>query len=1255
MLERDLFIEALQMEDNAERSAFLDVACAGNEELRRRVERLLEEHQRPGDFVLDTSPQGAAETTLASPSVGPGMQLGPYKLVQQLGEGAMGVVFMAEQTEPVERCVAIKIVKAGLESRQVLARFDAERHALAVLDHPNIARVLDAGTTSTGRPYFVMELVKGEPITNYCDAHQLTPRERLELFIPVCEAVQHAHQKGIIHRDIKPSNVLIALYDGKPVPKVIDFGVAKATGRKLTEQTLFTEFGSVVGTLEYMSPEQASLNQLDIDTRSDIYSLGVLLYELLTGTTPLERKRLNRAAVMEMLRFIREVEPQRPSARLTTTEELPTIAANRGLEPRKLSAQVHGELDWIVMKCLEKERDRRYGTANGLALDIKRFLANEQVLACPPSRAYRLRKLIKRNRTAIALSLVLAASLMIGTVVSIWQAVRANHAEATAEDQRTLAEQHADEATQATVTAEAARKDSDVQRLRAEANLRKARQAIDEYFTLVSQSKLFDVPNLQPLRKDLLESALHYYQTLVHDRSDDPALLVDLAVAHLRLAQVYHELDRNDESTATFATGLDLVEQLRHKFPAATQEHHRLAGFWKGQRGSSPSTAIPNDPVAAERTLKKFIGIWEILAREHPTEVAFQNDLAAGYATLASLQASAAAATGSFGVALSAMTSTRKAIAIWERLNQADPDNREYRENLVTVLHEFSFHLGAAGSRKEARRLADRALELTERLVTEFPSVPHYRWYLALNLNARGHWLEDLGRPREAAQDYYREFQLAKGLATDFPSVAQYTIVLTKSARDFIVLAPRIDWPEGLKTVCQELTPIHERLKRFAAEPPSSPENRARLAEAFHELGDAFYDSGEPGLAESVLKRCIAQSRQIAVELPHDASSLSALAHGNRMLAIVVEGQPGRWADAESLFRDAATIYAQILAKGPRDVGLTTFLAMTYRDVGRVAALRGLAKESEDAYRNAVDLLSKALLNAPNVFDYRCELAYCHSSLATLLNNTGRKQDAVEAYHRAADLSDRLAADLPTDPASRDRIARAQYDLAESLKAAKQSAEAEKHYRQAATIWEKLGSDYPAEPIYRRQTFRTRACALGPLLEAEGRSRDAQDVYCRASEYVSHFSVSELANDEVWTCIDKCYGNLLSLLKKGERPNEATTPLREWCSLYRKIGDRLADNASSRCVLAQRYASIAKELVEGTYPPQECEQICREGLSVVEGLSTKYPNDAHLSQTLANLKFALDTSLKRQNRSAQAAAPKERQPVGANQTHRKRK
>jgi serine/threonine protein kinase/tetratricopeptide (TPR) repeat protein len=410
----------------ADRAVFLDRACAGNQALRAEVEQLLRAHDRSGD-LLDLSELQA--TVDDGKLLVPSTMIGPYKLLQQIGEGGMGTVYMAEQTHPVQRKVALKLVKPGMDSRQVIARFEAERQALALMDHPNIARVFDAGTADSGRPYFVMELVKGVALTKFCDEHHLTPKERLELFIPVCQAIQHAHQKGIIHRDMKPSNVLVALYDGKPVPKVIDFGVAKAIGPKLTEATLFTEFGKVVGTLEYMSPEQAEMNQLDIDTRSDIYSLGVMLYELLTGTTPLNPKRLKEAAFMEVLRLIREEEPPKPSSRLDTTEELPSIAANRSLEPKKLSSLVRGELDWIVMKALEKDRNRRYETANGLAADVLRYLADEPVQAGPESAGYRLRKFVRRHRSAVLATGIFLAVLLAGVAVSTWQAVRATKAQ----------------------------------------------------------------------------------------------------------------------------------------------------------------------------------------------------------------------------------------------------------------------------------------------------------------------------------------------------------------------------------------------------------------------------------------------------------------------------------------------------------------------------------------------------------------------------------------------------------------------------------------------------------------------------------------------------------------------------------------------------------------------------------------------------------------------------------------------------------
>jgi serine/threonine protein kinase len=426
MNEQTLFIEALEKHDPAERAAFLDQVCAGDPALRQRLERLLQRHQQADSFLETPTSAWASLTELIRER--PGTVIGPYKLLQQIGEGGMGTVFMAEQQEPVRRKVALKIIKPGMDSRQIIARFEAERQALALMDHPHIAKVLDGGTTDSGRPFFVMELVKGVPITRFCDEQQLSPKERLELFIPVCQAIQHAHQKGIIHRDIKPTNVLVTLYDDRPVPKVIDFGVAKATGPQLTEASLVTRVGLILGTPEYMSPEQAQLNQQDIDTRSDVYALGVLLYELLTGMTTLDRQKLPEGSLLEILRAIREEEPLRPSVRLSTSGDMASITATRRTDPAKLVRLLRGDLDWIVMKCLEKDRSRRYESAGALARDLERYLAGEPVLARPPSTSYRLGKFVQRHRAAVLAGVTVAAALVAGTVVAGWQAVVATQA-----------------------------------------------------------------------------------------------------------------------------------------------------------------------------------------------------------------------------------------------------------------------------------------------------------------------------------------------------------------------------------------------------------------------------------------------------------------------------------------------------------------------------------------------------------------------------------------------------------------------------------------------------------------------------------------------------------------------------------------------------------------------------------------------------------------------------------------------------------
>jgi serine/threonine protein kinase/Flp pilus assembly protein TadD len=424
----ELFLKALELRSADERQEYLDRACASDAALRAEVESLLEAGAQAGSFLESPAraPQLVATVDETPIAERPGTVIGAYKLLEQIGEGGFGVVFMAEQTQPVRRKVALKVLKPGMDTRQVVARFEAERQALALMDHPNIAHILDGGATdgepgcvSAGRPYFVMELVRGISITEFCDQSHLSIRERLELFLSVCQAVQHAHHKGIIHRDIKPSNVLVTLHDDKAVVKVIDFGIAKATGQQLTDKTLFTNFAQMIGTPLYMSPEQAQMSGLDVDTRSDIYSLGVLLYELLTGTTPFDKERLRTVGFDEVRRIIREEEPARPSTRMSTlAQAVTTASANRQSDPKRLSQLLRGELDWIVMKALEKDRNRRYDTASAFAADVQHYLCDEPVLACPPSARYRFGKFTRRNKRALATASVfgLAALLVVGVV-----------------------------------------------------------------------------------------------------------------------------------------------------------------------------------------------------------------------------------------------------------------------------------------------------------------------------------------------------------------------------------------------------------------------------------------------------------------------------------------------------------------------------------------------------------------------------------------------------------------------------------------------------------------------------------------------------------------------------------------------------------------------------------------------------------------------------------------------------------------------
>ena len=518
----------------------------------------------------------------------PGDKIGRYKLLEQIGEGGFGVVYVAEQEVPVRRRVALKVIKMGMDTREVIGRFEAERQALALMDHPNIAKVLDAGATETGRPYFVMELVKGERITEYCDKHNLSTRERLDLFTQICHAIQHAHQKGIIHRDIKPSNILVTLHDSMAVPKVIDFGIAKATEHRLTDKTVYTALEQMIGTPAYMSPEQAEMTGLDIDTRSDIYSLGVLLYELLTGKTPFDGHDLVASGMEAMRKTIREKEPVRPSTRLATLvgEELTTTARRRQTDPPKLIHSVRGDLDWIVMKCLEKDRSRRYATVNGVAADIKRHLANDPIVARPPSQLYRFQKMVSRHKLAVLATAIIILALALGVIGTTLGFLRA-------EKHRQLAE--------------AAQR-------QARENFDQARAAVGDVLA-VADEDLYDLPGLQPLRVKLLHAAIDRYQPFLKQASTDPALRAELGRLYLRYGFFSREIgaDFTNIVTPAYKSALAIQQQLVSEQPG--NQSFRADLGW-----TIVYSKLWHDVSEAKIYQPQAIAIFEGLARENPDD-----------------------------------------------------------------------------------------------------------------------------------------------------------------------------------------------------------------------------------------------------------------------------------------------------------------------------------------------------------------------------------------------------------------------------------------------------------------------------------------------------------------------------------------------------------------------------------------------------------------------------------------------------------
>ncbi len=931
MSEETLFHDALAR-PAAERAAFLDAACAGQPQLRAAVEALLAAHeasaslldQPPGKYTLepDAGPSHLVPTTPYFPPIEPGVVIGGrYTLQEKIGEGGMGEVWVAKQTEPVKRKVALKLIKAGMDSKAVLTRFEQERQALALMDHPNIARVLDGGLTPSAQPFFVMELVNGLALTKFCDEARLTPKERLELFVPICQAVQHAHQKGIVHRDLKPPNILVTLIDGKAVPRIIDFGLAKAIGGKLTDESLSTQFGAIVGTLAYMSPEQAGYSGVDVDTRADIYSLGVILYELLTGLRPLDTNRLKHAAYMEMIRILKEEEPSRPSTRLSTDESLASVAALRQTEPRKLLALLRGELDWVVMKCLEKSRERRYETANGLAREIQRYLADEAVEARPPSATYRLGKFLKRHKgSVLAASLVLLALVcgMAGTTVGL---IRAEQA-------RAAAAQRAEGERQAKVEADTRRREAETQQQRAEKGETLAGERLVQ--VEAEQHKAEEEKRIAQAVRDFLQ---HKLLGQADTRTQADALLRagGLAAEATENPTIRELLDR-----AAKELSADKIEVNFPQQPLVQAEILKTVGdTYLGVGEYERAIAF----LQRAATLRK-----QHLGADHPDTLATQHNLALAYREA-----------GQYAEAITLFEQVRDAFG---KTPGAD------RQETLSTLDNLAGTYLHAGKIPEAIALYERVRDARVKAVgADHPFTLTTLHNLALAYQAAGRIPEGSVLYKQVHDtfvktlgvDHPETLTTLHNLARAYKDADQFpeAIALFEQVRDARVKKRGPNHPETLETlanlaraylgagrVAEAVTLLEQvrdmQVKAIGADHPNT-------LDTLHDLARAYQAAGKQQEAIAFYEQVLdARMKKLGADHPNTLATQHNLAR-----AYQAAGKPQK---AIALLEQVRDAQRKTLGADHRD-SLTTLasLAMAYRAVGRVPEAIALLQQVRDA------------------------------------------------------------------------------------------------------------------------------------------------------------------------------------------------------------------------------------------------------------------------------------------------------------------
>jgi eukaryotic-like serine/threonine-protein kinase len=1093
-----IFDQAAEIASRREREAYLDRACAGDPNLRRRVDTLLRALDEASGFLevpaafspetaesdvtppgSNSAPSGDAPTSTGiaavdsteasdpqqapgSPSTrstreGPGSLIGVYKLLERIGEGGMGAVYLAEQERPVRRKVALKVIKPGMDTEQVVARFEAERQALAIMDHPSIAKVFDAGVTDTGRPYFVMELVKGVPITEYCDAVHLTPKERLELFIPVCQAIQHAHQKGIIHRDIKPSNVLVAMQDGKPVPKVIDFGIAKAIDQRLTEKTFFTQHGAIIGTLEYMSPEQAEISAMDIDTRADIYALGVLLYELLTGSTPLERVRLREAGYSEILRRIREEEPPKPSTRLSESRDsLPSVAASRKTEPARLTRLLRGDLDWIVMKALEKDRTRRYESANGIARDIERHLLGDPVEAGPPSALYRLRKLARKHRAGLITAAVVLLCLIggiAGTTLGLFEAKRQT---SIAEGERQKAQdrlikiekinRQLDESARLEGKANVDLKEANTQVQR---RFDLAMEAIKTFHTGVTEDVLLTNDNLKPVRDRLLKSAAEFYERLKgqlsgqSDRKSRQALgqayyeiaelagkigAQDAAIASHRqalavfrgliedsdvdgnakpkvgqtlldLGYLLAETGRTDEARKCYQEARMFLESLSRDYPAVDDFRRELANSHNQMGILLSEIGMPEEALACHMTAK---AIRQKLADAKPDVNLFQSDLAASHNNIANLL-------GNTGKPFEALESFKAARAIQQRLADSNPTVTQARSALAGSHNNIARLLSEIGKPREAIDSYNAARAILAGLTRANPSITEFQRRLAISHDGIGSMLSQTGKAAEARESFDAAAKIWKGLATANPGVTQFQSDL---ARTYTNAGNRLHTVGDSVEALAAFRSAQAILQTLADSNPTVTEFQNGLASIHNNIGLILRVIGKPEAALASLKAALAIRQNLADANPSVTGFHSQLSQTHSSIGNLVR-QFGRPKEAIVSLEAARAIQQRLADANPAVIYLQTTLAEIDVSIGILLKEIGKPEAALAPLKVGLSIHQRLADSNPTLIGIRTALANNLLEIGDVFRLAGRLREARSAYESALSIIERAISARP--------------------------------------------------------------------------------------------------------------------------------------------------------------------------------------------------------------------------------------------------